>query len=362
MKATPEIVITTRLPPLICGIGTYSWLVHKHRPNDSHPVQFVVMEGAAESRAALGWNAITDFGGDVRKLRDVLITAGPTSVLLHYAGRGYHRFGCPSWLSRVLRDWKARCPGGQLSIVFHEVPGALPMLSRHFWLGKIEARIVRQLAILADVVITNTESHAETLRILSRRNDIAWFPVGSNIEVNSLPSQSRKQTEFLIFGLPFGRQQTFQSFAPQIKKWSETGLLTKLHLLGPDDENVALQENGLFKDLSRIVVRHGMLRASEVSRLLQQTQFALTNITGTTWSKSSVFMSCAAHGCPIVIKQRENRIPLSYTIAGDEIGHISSGEIEARSALLKNWYAENAAWPVIARRVGRLDEGNGAHL
>ena len=108
MNAAPEIVITTRLPPLICGVGTYSWLAHKYRPNDSSALQFLVMEGAAESRTALGWKAITDFNGDPRKLTDALNTTGPTSVLLHYASRGYHRFGCPTWLPNVLRNWKAR--------------------------------------------------------------------------------------------------------------------------------------------------------------------------------------------------------------------------------------------------------------
>ena len=234
------------------------------------------------------------------------------------------------------------------------------MRSRHFWLGKIEARIVRQLATLADVAITNTETHAETLRRLSRRDDIAWLPVGSNIEVNGPASELRQQTEFLIFGLPFGRQQTFRTFAAQIKKWSETGLLTKLHLVGPDDEKVVLEENTLFKDLSRIVVRHGMLGAPDVSRLLQLTRFALTNVTPATWSKSSVFMSCAAHGCPVVIQQREKEIPLCYAIAEDEIGHISNAEVESRSFLLNKWYSENAAWPVIARCLARLSQGNGA--
>ena len=106
MSARPLVIITTRLPPQICGIGAYSWLAHKHRPNDSSPADFLVMEGAAESRALLGWDAITDFNGDPGKLEQALDRAGPANVLLHYAGRAYQRFGCPTWMPGVLTNWK----------------------------------------------------------------------------------------------------------------------------------------------------------------------------------------------------------------------------------------------------------------
>ena len=79
MSASPSVVITTRLPPQICGIGAYSWLAYKHRPNDSSPTAFFVMEGATESRALLGWDDITDFNGNPRKLAEALDRAGIAS-------------------------------------------------------------------------------------------------------------------------------------------------------------------------------------------------------------------------------------------------------------------------------------------
>ena len=172
MSAPPAVIITTRLPPQICGIGAYSWLAHKHRPDDSSPAHFLVMDGAAESRALLGWDAITDFNGDPGKLGQALDRAGPANVLLHYAGRAYQRFGCPTWMPGVLGKWKAKFPEGRLTVFFHEMPGKLPRLSRHFFLGKINIRIIRQLAALADVLVTNTEHHAAMLRKLSGRDDV----------------------------------------------------------------------------------------------------------------------------------------------------------------------------------------------
>jgi hypothetical protein len=360
MSASPAIVITTRLPPRICGIGTYSWLVNKYRPNDSVLASFFVMEGAIESRALLGWNAITDFHGDPKKLEEALDCAGATNVLLHYAGRAYQRFGCPIWLPKVLRNWKAKFPNGRLTIFFHEVPGELPMRSPHFLLGKMSARIIRQLAMVADVTATNTDTHAVILRRLSGRNGVHCFPVGSNIEPVPNSSQPRAETEFVIFGLPFGRWQTLQAFEPKIREWHANGLLTRLHLIGPEDGKLAPHVTRLLANFSATIVRHGKLAEADVSHLLGHARFALTNVTSETWSKSGAFMACAAHGCAVVIKQKEIKIPLCYAIAENEIGHISTAAIEARSVDLKNWYEENATWPVIAHRLTVLSQANGA--
>jgi hypothetical protein len=351
MSPSPAVIITTRLPPLICGIGAYSWLAHKYRPNESSQTDFLVMEGAAESRTLLGWESVADFNGDPEGLLQALDRAGAANVLLHYAGRAYQRFGCPIWMPVVLRKWKTKFPNGRLTILFHEVPGELPRLSRHFLLGKINSRIIRQLAVLADVLVTNTENHAAILRKLSGRADVHCLPVGSNIPVAASLREARAETEFVIFGLPFGRWQTLQAFEPEVRKWRESGLLTKLHLIGPEDEKLAAEASPLLESLSDIVVRHGMLAETEVSRLLARAQFALTNVTTATWSKSGAFMACAAHGCAVVIRETANEIPLRYAIGAKEVGHISTSDIASRTASLQNWYEENASWPVIARRL-----------
>ncbi len=354
MSASSAVVITTRLPPQICGIGAYSWLAHKYGPNESLLVDFLVMEGAAESRALLGWDAITDFNGDPGRLAHALDGAGATNVLLHYAGRAYQRFGCPTWLPAVLRKWKIEFPNARLTIFFHEVPGEMPRLSRHFLLGKINSRIIRQLSAIADVLVTNTQHHAEVLRKLSGRDEVHCLPVGSNIEPVAVASEGRSETEFVIFGLPFGRWQTLQSFEPEIRKWRESGLLTKLHLIGPEDEKLATEANPMLETLSDIVVRHGMLPEPEVSRWLAEARFALTNVSSATWSKSGAFMACAAHGCAVVTKEVTAEIPLCYAITAKEVGHISASEISARTASLQIWYRENADWAVTARRLSDL--------
>ena len=359
MSAPPAVVITTRLPPQICGIGTYSWLAHKHRPNDSSPADFLVMEGAAESRALLGWNAITDFNGDPGKLGQELDRAGPANVLLHYAGRAYQRFGCPTWMPGVLSKWKAKFPHGRLTVFFHEMPGEFPRLSRYFLMGKISARIIRQLAAVADVLVTNTENHVAILRKLSGREDIYSIPVGSNIEPVASSSQRRMRAEFIIFGLPFGRLQTLQWFDSEIRSWQTSRRLTTLHLIGPEDEKFTAQANQLMDGWPKpaVAVRHGLLPNAEVSRLFARAQFALTNVRPETWSKSGAFMACAATGCAAVIKAGETQfVPLSYAIGANEVEKISDVELASRTVSLKAWYYQNADWDVTAKRLAALSE------
>lgn len=359
MSPRPLVIVTTRLPPQTCGIGAYSWLAHKYRPDGSSPAHFLVMEGAAESRALLGGTAIDDFDGDAGKLEQALDRAGSANVLLHYAGRAYQRLGCPTWMPRVLAKWKTNFPDGHLTIFFHEAPGRVPPLSRHFLLGKIGARIIRQLAGVADVLVTNTENHAAILRKLSGRDQIHFLPVGSNIEPVASAAQARVPTEFIVFGLPFGRWQTLQLFDQEIRAWRRSERLTTLHLVGPDDEKFSRPANELISGWPNpgAAVRHGFLPDAEVARLFARSQFALTNVTSENWSKSGVFMACAATGCAAVIKSGDAQsAPLSHAIAAREVEKITEAERASRTGSLKVWYYENADWRVTAKKLAALAE------
>jgi hypothetical protein len=354
MSASANIVITTRLPPQICGIGAFSWLACKHDDGAGPPVEFLVMDGAAMSQSHLGWPAITEFDGRPDRLRSALLRAGASNVLLHYAGRGYQRFGCPTWLPGVLGRWKARFPGARLTVYFHEVPGDVRRLSHHFVLAEIGRTIVRRLTEVADVIATNTDAHAAALRSLSGGRKIHCLPVGSNIEPTGGPSRARADTEFVVFGLPFGRMQTLQVFGAEIAAWHQRGLMTRLHLVGPEAAAPVPPDSNPILRSSSAVVRHGVLPESGVSQLLGSARFALTNVNALTWSKSGTFMACAAHGCAAVVERRDAAGPLRHAIARDEVGRLSIDEVESRAAALKRWYEENAAWAVTARRLASL--------
>jgi hypothetical protein len=314
------------------------------------------MEGASETRSFLDYGKIIEFNGDPSKLEEALLRAGAANVLLHYAGRAYQDLGCPIWMPGVLSRWKRKFPNGQLTIFFHELPGKLPFFSRHFLLGKISQRIVRQLCAIAGTLVTNTEGHAVLLDELSGGREIHCLPIASNIQPLTIPDP-RILTEFLIFGLPFGRFQTVKLFDAEIRQWQAIGRLTKLHLIGPEDQKFTIQANRLMEHWPNreAVVRHGLLPDAAVARIFARVGFALTNVTAQTWSKSSVFMACAATGCAPVLKTKGSKsTPLLHSISTDEVEQISETELASRRLSLKTWYYESADWDVTARRLASL--------
>lgn len=357
----PFVVITTRLPPAMCGIGGYSALLRKHWPGDHSVVTFLVVGEAAAAEPISLTDTIVEFGGDPQRLGDAMRAIGTADVLLHYAGRAYDRLGCPRWLPRALAQWKREFPESRLMLIVHELPGRFPITSRHFWLGKINERIVKRLATLADVLVTNTENHARVLRRISGRDDVQLLPVPSNIEVISRENGTRTATQFVLFGLPFGRLQTLQLFDPKIREWISCGLLEQLHLIGPVDDKFSAQADELIASWPQpgVVTRHGVVPAPDVSRLLTRARFALTNITPETWSKSTAFMAAAAHRCAVVrVGAPVLSAPLSFTVLADEIDTISNSEVEKRAAQLRDWYQTTADWPMLGKSLNTIWSGD----
>ena len=353
MNQRPFAIITTRLPPAMCGIGTYSSRLRQHWPGPGRTVEFLVIDGADAAEPDANGDSVTDFNSDPWQLAAALQRLGLADVLLHYAGRAYHRRGCPVWMPRVLAVWKRRFPGARLMVYFHELPGEMRITSLHYWLGRVNGRIIRQLANLADVVATNTDHHADTLREISRRTDVQLVPVGSNIEPVGHADSDRAATEFMLFGLSFGRLQTLRLFDDYLRRWIASGRLTQLHIIGPADDAFARQADELISRWANpaITLRHGVLASAEVARMLQRAQFAITNVTADTWSKSSALMACAANGCSVIVRSRpSNLVPVSYAIAADELETIARDEVKRRTSALGEWYGQNADWPVIARR------------
>jgi hypothetical protein len=351
MSSRPFVIITTRLPPAACGIGTYSWQLRQNWPGAAQRVEFLVTDSAATAEA--GADGVTEFSGSGTVFSEQLERIGSADLLIHYAARAYQRFGCPVWLPGAITRWKARFPGSRVMLLVHEMPGKLPMRSKHFWLARVSDWIVRRLSRVADAVVTNTASHAAELRRITGRKEIPVLPVASNIG-GSLPDDTpRRAGEFVVFGLPFGRWQTLQMFDGHARRWP----ITKLHVIGPEDDQLSRRADELLRGWSPSiqVVRHGSLPAASVVEILQQARFGLTNATEATWSKSTTFMALAASGCvPVIAGNRAHEVPLSFCIGPQDVATAGDAELQPRSTALAAWYREHADWPVIASRMAGL--------
>lgn len=356
MESKPLVFVVPRLSPYACGLGQYAWELHRHWPVAGTQNRFAVLSGAKVSRDYLHMVAIEEFSASARSLVNLLEQQDTDDVLLHYAGRAYHRFGFPRWMPRAFKHWQRRNNARRLHIIFHELPADLPLLSKQGILQRLSFPVARSLAEQAITVITNSEHHAAVLNRWQLRSAVEWFPVPSNIPAPAEVQRRTRRGEFAIFGLPYTRLQTVRLFADWLSRWHASGRLTRLHLIGPRDQKFAPQADALAAAAlpADAMMNHGELEPDAVSKALLEVEFCLSSSDKLTWSKSGTFMACAAHGCCIVIPERENRDPLRLTVAAADLATTVPELSAQKGAQLHTWYLEKADWDRTGKRVAEL--------
>jgi hypothetical protein len=346
--------IAPRLPPAACGVGAYSYRLAQSWPHAEHIVHLVV-DGASGSRQTLPQLDIVDVGHSrVRLLRE-LTSHEPAVVILHYASRGYHRYGTPLWLSRAINQWKKNVVTADLVVMFHEVPAPLPLHTHHGVIYRINRHIINELCKCSSIVLTNTVEHALRLHSICKTADVHCVPVPSNILVSCndvFPFEHRIPTDFLIFGLPFTQLLTVKSFASELALWASEGYLHRLHLVGPPSNEI---DRLLMATMPiELVVRHGVLPDVELSSLLLKIGFCLTQATEYNYTKSATFMAFASHGCPTVAKISLPGFPFNLLVQPSEVGKHDYSGFAQRSNALREWYFCENDWPIVASKIASL--------
>lgn len=357
MSALPLVIVAPRLPPQACGIGTYAWQLNEHWPNEFSGHRFLVYADAAASRETLRNTQIENFPPSARGLADTLEQQNASDVLLHYAGRAYHRFGFPRWMPEAFARWQARDALRRLHVIFHELPADLPLFSKQGILQRLSFPVARRLAEQATTVLTNSEHHASVLSRWKLRSPATWFPVPSNISPPvPFTSAARQSGHFAIFGLPYTRLQALRIFRDSLIEWARAGRLSRLHLIGPRDDKFSPEADTLLAAAlsPNELIEHGEVSAAEVSKLLLEVEFCLSISHQSTWSKSGAFMAYAAHQCAVITAEPANLEPLRYTIPASELQTTSPAAAAEKAQRLRDWYLQNADWELTAGRIAEL--------
>src|SRR5207247_1808487 len=105
----------------VCGTSTYGWKLSQHWPDRTKHFVHLVVDGAVESRQYYGCEYIFAVGESGRELSARMALHPGAGVILHYASRGFNRYGCPIWMARGITRWRRRNPDARLLIFFHEV-------------------------------------------------------------------------------------------------------------------------------------------------------------------------------------------------------------------------------------------------
>ena len=362
------ISIEPRLPPAVCGTSTYGLMLSRHWPHSESRPRFLhlVVDGAEASRRELGTADIHEVGRCASNLLSQMEEFPDAGVIVHYSSRGFHRFGIPLWLSRGLSRWRKRNPDARMLAFYHEVPQPLAMTSRHYILERINRTIIRRIARAANVIATNTREHATRLEEITWRRGVPCVPVPSNIPAPDHADgsfASRAAKDFAVFGLPFTQLLTLRYFEPELADWCKSGVIERLHLIGPTDEKCAPQIDALLGRIfpPEAVIRHGTLPVDRVSEILSRVGFCLTQSNEGNFSKSGSFTAFAAHACAVVSRMKSGGEPFAHLIRPEEVAPAVQrkdfAEFERRGFALREWYLRESDWPVVAGRIRQMYEG-----
>jgi len=348
------ISIEPRLPPAICGTSAFSWQLSSFWNNRLSQCSHIVVDGAIVSRVYLNYEDINECGESARNLFKHLPVHEDVALLLHYASRGFSKYGTPFWLLLALQKWRKSHPDNLFLTFFHEVSPRLPLRTHHGLICAVDRYLVRRLCQMSSSIMTNSKHHSEMLTQISGINDVQWIPVTSNIRpLNNSPScEHPLEGHFLVFGRSNTIKSTLDLFADYLKLWSANNKLVCLHCVGPVEDHLIRyysEYHALGSGLN--IIWHGDIEETEVSRLLSRASFCLSCVTPQTFSKSGTFMALAAHGCSVVTHSRSDTAPLAFTVDAEELMSLDRNIITLRAAMLQKWYNKSANIELVSTEI-----------
>jgi hypothetical protein len=282
------------LPPPMEGVGTYAAALAGALESTGIETSFLSAAGmAAGARAGLA-DALEERGHSA------------SLVLLHYANYGYAGRGCPFWLERGLRAWKARSPRRRLVTLFHEVYATGPPWRSSFWLSPAQRRLAARLVRLSDGIATTLEIYRRLLAPWAAGRPVAVSPVFSTVgEPAGLPANGDRPPRLAVFGGSGTRRRSYLAMRPALLAACRALAIEEIVDIGP------LLDAGIARGVgdAGISVRFlGPLPAEEVSRQLTGCRAGFVAYPAAFLPKSTIFAAYCAHGLvPVCASPRSPR-------------------------------------------------------
>jgi hypothetical protein len=292
------IQIVPALPPATNGVGDYALAVAGvMRTEFGLDTLFVV--------ANAGWQGPKEVEGfAVRKvtacsaegletaLEEAQRTAGESRVLLQLSGYGYSRRGCPFWLMKGLKRWRAKQTTGRLATMFHELYVEAPPWKTTFWVSPAQMMVVAGIVRRSDVAVTNIQRYRERLERFdgSKRGRIETMAVPSNVgeplEPGTLGTRARNM---VVFGQPGSRVRTYKTRLTELQKACERLGITEVHDVGGSFYGIPERVGSVP------VKKHGVMESCELSALLSGSMAGFVDYFPGYFGKSGVFAAYCAH-------------------------------------------------------------------
>lgn len=312
MQNSNEIVaIVPNLPPMIDGIGDYGLNLARQLYHDfGWKTRFIVGSPEWQGEAGEFFQA-TPVPVRSPKALAALLPSPNAIVLLHYAGHGYARRGCPIWLVQALAQWCRA--GGRLITMFHELYATRPLLSSAILTSPIQKKLAVQLMKMSDRVLTNCQSYAEKISSLShqKHTNVVSLPVLSTIgEIQYPKSLQERSRELVIFGSSSLRQRIYQQGRSLLEQ-----VCQQLNIQAIIDIGAAIDLK--LDYLNKVPIsRLGIQPAEQISCILSNAIAGVMSYPTAYLAKSSIFAGYCAHGVlPVVLSselQNQDKLEMNY--------------------------------------------------
>lgn len=280
--------IVPRLPPAICGVGSYAWNLALALQRISHvETRFAVAHPTSDIQAS---TEVLLLKANVEAVANLVSDhSGP--VLLHYSGYGYDPVGVPTWLVKGLLQ--ARNTHRKITMI-HEVYASGPVWRRAFWTRPFQIRVVQNVIRWSDHIVTSNTRYAHVLGDIDscHLNYPSWLtvvPVFSNVgEPDEVLPLKDRPSQAIVFG-SWGRRQAvydkWSDFLPHIEAWGLESILD----VGPGSP--VFPKHSWLQFLPQ-----GKLPSEQVSVCITQARVGLLCCPINILGKSTVYAAYSSHG------------------------------------------------------------------
>jgi hypothetical protein len=383
MKPLEIIQIVPRLPPTVDGVGDYANLLARQlRAAHGIETRFLVCgtqrdaetkTNARQTQAREGGEPEVLDGFPVHQLKGqndadllrVLTQPGmPRTAVLQFVGYGYEKRGCPLWLVRALRAWKAGAGSreqgagsreqaraarsnslpipGRLLTMFHELYASGPPWRTAFWTSPVQRWIVRALARASDRCFTNRTVSAAWLASAGRQSpsSICVLPVLSNLgELIDPPPLTSRKPQMVLYDNVGPKNRKYA--ADLVRNACGKMGIERVVLVGRGDP-AAWSVAGLSVEAAGVVAR------DDAGRLLAESRAGCLDYFDGYLGKSGIFAAYSAHAIvPLLLSNNHseadglqiNRHFWAAAALPNETGLKAQQEIASQAHL---WYGGHA--------------------
>jgi len=257
---------------------------------------------AGELRRRHGFDSEFVSAAELRRSVADRAPAPGARIVLHYAGYGYARRGCPGWLVRAVTGWRRRGEVDLLLTVFHELYASGPPWTSAFWLGPAQRHLARRLARASDGLVTSLGLYAGILAAWTGRADVLTLPIPSTVgEPADPPAADLRPPTLVVFGTAGTRRRAWEDRRRELEATCRSLGVSRVVDVGPPGAGAPATCAGVP------VTATGRLPATEVGRLLLESRAGFLAYPPDMLEKSSVFAALSAHGVATICAWAEPR-------------------------------------------------------